>query len=427
MIPRGRFHIPSKLLFNSFLRLLAPQFLKNDKCKQFKNELNMHLSSKDIQLGPSCRIVLYKYLKSLNLEKFSEVLITPITIPDIINAILLCDLKPVFVDMDTKDHSFDMTDLRNKLTSNSKVLISTMLSGLDSKRSEISQLCSKEGLLYIEDISQVPYLKYFEMKNSAPVAIQSLSIGKTISTLVGGAIAFKESNSFKLTGIQRPPKRSYFLRQILENAKVDFFTSSFIYRYFTRHLLGLIAKFSPETYFNIHQTNTITKFNENDIFFDDIPTRRHSFPEELFFYFNNWMSNVGLTMLETWQDSYQKRESNKEFFTLKAEVELTRRVASGFFLASTFPVRVPIYVEDPEHFQLYCISKGLDCGNYGLNLCNEEPVFSEFQTPLKNSLYIKKNCFFLNLNEKVKRAELHESIIILNTYFQGYTSHNNFA
>lgn len=417
MIPRGQFHIPARALLNSFIELFSSDYYSEIGVEDFKVKLQNHLSSEQVELFSSCRIAFYNYLKHLDLPKGSEVLLTPITIPDMVNAILLNGLKPVFVEMDRDDHSFNMEDLHKKVGDNSKLILSTSLSGLRPKNQDIFETAKENDLIYIEDISQSPIEDYFKQKFCADVTVISLSVGKTITTLVGGVLCFKNKSEYVPESYNFFPRKRYFTRQLLENLKIDFFTSSFCYKYLTRFCLLLLSVVNKRAYFDIHKQNLVSKYNELDIFFDDIPVLRSEFPHELFFKFNSWMGKLGLSTLNSWKKSAMKRSDHRDIFMREASENLKARVSQNFINEGYFPIRVPFYVEDPEGFQLYCIKKGLDVGSYGLNICSDEEVFRDYHVSLPISEEIKYHCFFLNLNEKLNEIDIKKSINILNDYF----------
>jgi len=424
MIARGQFHIQLQDLFCSFLNLFTSKINRHKNVFKFSDQLKNHLGAKDVKVFSSCRIAFSEFLRNQNFEKGAEVLLCPITIPDMVNAIIINGLKPVFVDMNLSNHSFDIEDLENKITEKSCLILNTNLSGLNNLNSRINELAVKNELILVDDISQAPVRNYFQSSGAADFAFISLSIGKTITTLVGGAIASKDKlieGQFKTIGIA---KRAYFLRQILENIKIDILTSPLFYKYFTRFSLAVLAKISPSKYMNIHQTNTITKFNEEDIFFDDIPVLRESFPEELYFPFNDWMADLGVRTLNKWEDIDGKRRRNRDVFIEHSSEATKRCVAKNFLREAYFPTRVPLYITNVERFSLFVISCGLDMGSYGLNLCSEEKVFSHFSKNLPSSRFIKGNCLFLNLSEKNNEYDLVTSIEILNKYFEAFGNEN---
>src|SRR3990167_1517471 len=78
---------------------------------------------KPVSLHSSFRIGLYNCLKSLNLAAQDEVLIGSINIPDAINAVLILNLKPVFVDLNLDSHCLDLSDLAIKITPRTRAVL----------------------------------------------------------------------------------------------------------------------------------------------------------------------------------------------------------------------------------------------------------------------------------------------------------------
>ncbi len=425
MIARGQFHIKFIDLIGSVLKLASSDWNKSDKVHIFKKELREHFLAKDIKLFSSCRIAFDQFLKEQEIKEGAEVLLCPITIPDMINALIINGLKPVFVEMNLSTHSFCIEDLKSKISDKTCMILNTNLSGLNNLSPDVSNIAKKNNLLYVDDISQAPVQKYFTSNYAADYAVVSMSIGKTITTLVGGVLMSKSDSLEIEPVILSKGKRSYFIRQILENLKIDILTSTMVYKYFTRHLLFLLSRISPEKYLNIHLTNTISKYNERDIFFDDIPVLRKSFPDELYFPFLNWMAWLGHKTLRNWKIVLKRRSENRKIFLSHSSSKLKAAISQNFIEENYFPTRVPVYVHNVEALSLYTISRGLDMGTYGLNNCSEESVFEEYSVDLPVSRYIKKNCAFLNLSEKVKTRDLLSSIYILNDYFEKVESENS--
>ena len=63
MNPRGQFHIPAKILFNSFKKLLSKSFFTLTGVEKFNESPTNHLNSEQVELFSSCRVAFYSYLK----------------------------------------------------------------------------------------------------------------------------------------------------------------------------------------------------------------------------------------------------------------------------------------------------------------------------------------------------------------------------
>ncbi|EQC49943.1 DegT/DnrJ/EryC1/StrS family aminotransferase [Bacteriovorax sp. DB6_IX] len=219
MLPRFKYFVSIRELLTDLFKLVQSDMSEDKLVGRFEAEMSKIFCRDYVTTVSSYRMGVYYYLKSLNLEKGSEVLLTPITIPDLINVILLLELKPVFVDMDEETHSICINDLIKKYNDKSKVLILTYLSGIVSKSDELISFTQEKDLKVIEDISQAYGSKlgngddpYF-----GDIQVGSLSSGKIISTYTGGVVLSHEEEtiqriiSLKENEQLDPPKKRFLL------------------------------------------------------------------------------------------------------------------------------------------------------------------------------------------------------------------------
>jgi perosamine synthetase len=421
MLPRGRFFIPIDRLFIYLLRLLYTSKKKQDNVIEFKKELIQFLDIDRVDLFSSCRIAFYNLLVALDLPKGSEIYLSPITIPDIVNAIIIAGHRPAFIDIDRETHTIELSSLENGKTSKGKLVLVTYLSGLTFDIAPIRDFCNKNHLILVKDISQVLGASYNNIKigKSADYSIFSLSIGKNISTLVGGGLCqHKESKLLLESENKATPSKRYLLSLLLENIKIELLTCRPIFNFFTGPLLQLYAKFFPNQYVEIHNKNIVTHFDENDIFFDDIPVLRTHFPLQMKFILNSWMAKIGQDCLKQWHSSLSAREKLRLVFINEASAITKSHIPRQFFSKNIYSLRVPLHIEDRKKFQLFCMRSGIDTGGYGLNLCSSEKAFLQFKQLLNNSEYIKKHCVFINLHEKSTLNEIKHSANVVNSYFE---------
>lgn len=93
----------------------------------------------------SGRSAILAILSCLDLAEKNEVLIQAFTCNALVNPILHLKLKPVFIDVEEGTFNIDLTDLKNKITSESKVVIVQHTFGLPVKIKEILEICQKNG------------------------------------------------------------------------------------------------------------------------------------------------------------------------------------------------------------------------------------------------------------------------------------------
>ena len=130
-LPRSKLYISLSDLLKAYFKILhGIDLSKGEKVKKFENLLEDYWSRKKCFTLSTCRLALYYVLKSLKLSRGDEVLLSPIQIPDFINAILNLGLKPVFVEIDKETKCLNITDLKKKINSKTRVVLTTYLTGI---------------------------------------------------------------------------------------------------------------------------------------------------------------------------------------------------------------------------------------------------------------------------------------------------------
>lgn len=409
MIPRGQFSLNFSELVFSWLDILMFKHRKSYEVENFEKQFAKFVGSEDLKIRPCCRIAVLEILTSLGSES-GEVLVGSITIPDIINAIIVAGYTPVFYDLDLETHGPCLDDIERKITNKTVAIIVTHLSGIYKR---IDCIKRYKKILIIEDCSQV-IDENIEKECIGDFIVYSLSVGKNISTYIGGAISNKNGININYKNYERYLPIGYMLKQLMENSKIYIITS-ILYQLITRHFLKLASILSKKYYLNIHKKNILTKFNERDIFFDDLPVRRSSFPKELYSRMSDFQARLGLRMIKSFNKKKNKRKLLYDVYCEQASSSLKDKAVAGIHNYNRTYTRVPIIIMNREVFQLNVIKKGLDCAGYGLNNCHEEKIFEEFKgSELIKTNIIHKNSLFLDLNEKNKIRTMIESVKIMN-------------
>jgi perosamine synthetase len=98
---------------------------------------------------------LYVALRSLGLEKGSCVLVSPITDPGCISAIILNDLRPKLIDTSPGSYNSGFREVCERLNEATKAVVLVHSSGAPANDiAEIAEFCREKGVRLIEDCSQ---------------------------------------------------------------------------------------------------------------------------------------------------------------------------------------------------------------------------------------------------------------------------------
>ena len=139
----------------------------------------------------------------------------------------------------------------------------------------------------------------------------------------------------------------------------------------------------------------------------------NSFQKELFFKFNNYMSDLLVRSIREWDERKTKRRDNLNFVLSELGESRPLYFTGGLFEENIFPIRIGVKCKDPKGVQLKLIESGFDTGTYGLNLCHKEEVFQEYEADLPVAEKVHENCLFISLHEKVKKTELARVLRVL--------------
>jgi dTDP-4-amino-4,6-dideoxygalactose transaminase len=408
-------------LFNIFFKIKKKKikYIVYDKLQKFFNAKNIFTIS-------SWRAGLFVCLKSLNLEKDSEILVTPISIPDQINSIILAGCKPVFVDMNKETHNFDIEDLKRKINDKTKVIHITYLSGIIPDLDEILEIAKKKNLKIIEDISQAygAMYKNYHIGKIGTFSIGSLSTGKTLASLAGGIIIINDDKYlnniiFEMKDFQKKPKKNLEIKLSIWQLTISLATSKIIFNILTYYYLKILSIFFKNKFNDPELKNKIyNKKLVKNTFYSNPEILRTKFPSELYFDLSsNQLEILGQTL-----DDLDRNISNMRL-QAKLYCENLNENFSKFIPRASFKVDTNTYWhfpltfntrEETENFRYAMFNAGFDCVGYGLPLCNEIKAFNKFAKKLPNSKSIKENSIFLPLNGKLEKKDIEITIKKIN-------------
>ena len=249
-LPRTKLYISLfDLLITYFKILVGIDMRKGEKVKKFENLLEDYWCRKKCFTLSTCRLAFYYVLKSLKLSKDDEILLSPIQIPDFINAITSLQLKPVFVEIDKDTKCLSISDLKKKINTRTKAVLATYLTGIVPNIGEIKSICEENKIFLIEDISQ----SYGSVSNNIKAgsfgvaAIGSLSPAKIISSVGGGFILIDDVD--KINFIKNAtrdelslPSKKTLLRICSFQIKVSVATSKYVFSFFTYYIFFILSK-----------------------------------------------------------------------------------------------------------------------------------------------------------------------------------------
>ena len=427
-LPRTKLYISFFDLLKAYFKILfGVDFKKGDDVKKFENLLEGYWGRKKCFTLSTCRLALYYVLKSLNLSKDDEVLLSPIQIPDFINAILNLGLKPVFVELDKETKCLNISDLKKKISSKSKVVLATYLTGIVPNISEIKSVCDKNNIFFIEDISQSYGSESYNKKAGTfgVAAIGSLSPAKIISSIGGGFILMDDSEKIQYIDetIKKElslPSKKTLLSICSFQIKVSVATSKYVFSFFTYYIFFMLSKLFKNKFNEIHHPTF--KYSHKDKTIYDNPLVQRKLSNEIFFYFTDLQAKIAIkTFYQNINYGLKKRQllakvlyENLNEKTKQFIPKVVTKYNENCFW------HFPIILENIsiDKFKDFLMNKGYDVVGYGLKLCSNETAFDKYKSNLVSADRLHKNTLFLPLFDNLNESETAKIAKDINIFFK---------
>src|SRR5215217_3895420 len=160
------------------------------RVQDFESSLREFLNVKHVVSVNSGTAALHAALLALNIKTDDEVLLPSFTFVATANAVVASGAKPVFVDINTKDYTIDLQDLKKKISRKSKAIIPVHLYGHPADLMELNEIANQHSLYIIEDACQSLGSTYKNKQTGTfgTMGCFSMYASKVLTAGEGGAI-----------------------------------------------------------------------------------------------------------------------------------------------------------------------------------------------------------------------------------------------
>jgi len=330
-----------------------------------------------VNSGSSANLILINALKEkYNWKDGDEIIVPAVTWVTNISPVIQCGLKPVFVDVNLKDFSFDYEKLDKEINEKTKAIFITHLIGFPSDIKKIKEIIRNRDIKIIEDCceSHGATIDGIKIGNHGMASTFSFYWGHHITTVEGGMLCTNDEDLYhrfllkRSHGLARelPKELHEFYREKYPEIDFEFLFLTDGYNFRNTEfnaVLGLSQIKKLDSYIRIRNDNykkflEICKKYKEEILVTDHPgISSFSFP----FIFRN---------------SYRKKEFQKR---LTEEGIQTRPVISGNLL--------------------------------------RQPFLEKYQKDLPNAEYLHTNAFYIGNNQFVNEERLNKLEEVMEEFF----------
>ncbi|MBF0415001.1 MAG: DegT/DnrJ/EryC1/StrS family aminotransferase [Magnetococcales bacterium] len=410
-IPRTRIYLKLPEILGGLVNLAAGQEGGYEQVEAFEHAFADRMGVDGAVAEPYARIALYHLVVALQLPPGSEIIMTPVTIHDIVNVLLIAGLKPVFVDIDPQTYQMDPQKLIAAITPKTRAVLVTHLFGLATDMDAIQGICRQRGLVLLEDGSHAFNAAWNGKKlgTFGDAGFFSLSSLKAVSTGYGGIVVAKDAQL--LEGVRRQadalPKveKGHLLGILLRNLIVNLATHPTLFSWSTFPVIRWISDRSPETIRKL-QTD-----NPNVL-------RLSGIPEKWLWRFCSIQADLGLHCLSRMREWDEKRRSNAhvllDYLKTEAPERLPRLMPGSYNVFWRFPFRAP----EGAEFRRFMAMRGVDLTTTLLPCCSGMPIFSDIARETPNARQAVREVHFLPVHPTIPQERIHQMARIVLEFLQ---------
>lgn len=205
---------------------------------KFEQLISRFMGSKFCLAMPMARTGIYYAVKA-TIKPGQKVILSPITIVNVVNMIICAGGVPVFADVETNTGNIDPDDLEKLIDDQTGAVLITHLHGLSCEMDRIVEICNKRNVPIIEDAAQA-FSTRFKGKlvgSFGKIGIFSFGMYKIVNSFYGGMlitndeqVAQKVSQEVNLLP---PMTNKAFLKKVFSGLLTDLATSPLIFRNLT--------------------------------------------------------------------------------------------------------------------------------------------------------------------------------------------------
>jgi len=202
-----------------------PKLTNGPKVVEFENAWGQWLGTKYnlmLNSGASANELTMLALNYIHGE--GEIIVPPLTWISDVASVLFAGFKPVFVDINLRNLSFDIDKLKVAITPQTKAIFLTHVLGVNALTDELIELCKEKNILLIEDVCESHGTTFKGQKVGSIGFASNFSFyfAHHMSTIEGGMICTNDEHFYQVCralrshGMMREMTDNNFKQQIID-------------------------------------------------------------------------------------------------------------------------------------------------------------------------------------------------------------------
>jgi len=412
--PHARYRLYTS--WHSYLPFLKNVFmlpedgaLKN----RFEQQLGAFFQVNNVVTVPMCRTALYLTIKHL-IQPGRDVVMSPYTIADVVNMVILGGGRPVFADIERSSCNISAESIEPLLHKDTGAVLVTHLHGVAAPIKKICALCEAKGVPVIEDTAQAfgAMVRGRRLGTFGDVGVYSLGMYKNINSWYGGVVTCRDPELFAAIKQEADSltlqNKAFLIKRMRQGLVTDIATHPLLFRLFTFWVFRLGR---------IHDIRWINRFVETEL---DL-SRRESMPAEYLGKMTAAQHQLGSLQLDHLDRDnkirFAKAASYRKGLQDIADMVLPpgdKEKAGAIY--TYFPIQYGTRQAERQRLLLYLARYGCDIGPQHLKNCADLPAFKEFYRDCPNARQTAESVILLPTYPGYPDRDINHNIAVLREY-----------
>ncbi len=407
-LPRGQLYLPDlRRVGRGLVAALSPPS-RGARVDALERRFAAALESRDAVLLPHARVALLAILRALDLPPGSEVLMTPVTIPDVVNAVLVAGLRPVFVDLGERTCNVDPDALAARVSPRSRVVLVTHLSGLASPMDEIRCVAEAHRLVVLEDCSQAMGARFRGkmLGTFGRAGFSSLSTLKPVASFHGGlavtddaalAVALREA-----ARAMPAPSRRWLFEMFARDAILHAASHPLPFSLAGYYGVAVLERLAPAIVDELQRGNLVYDAARRIA----RVKRKTELAASFFAAYTDAQAVLAEGCLDVMDAGNRRRtelvarlHGQLEAAGVPGLVRLDPRGSPTFW-------RYPLWTPDPGALRAFLRRRGIDAARTNLCCASREPAFAELAAETPNAVAFVDGMVFLPLHPNLDERDM---------------------
>ncbi len=383
-------------------------------CGQATSELEPTLAKllgvKHAVLTPTARAGIYLTISSL-IKPGQKVVLSPITIVDVINMVICAGGVPVFADVEPNTCNIDPDEVEKLTDKDTGAVLITHLHGLACDVRRLRDICKAKNIPLIEDAAQAFSTKV-EGKwagTFGTAGVFSFGMYKVVNSFLGGMIVTDDDGLAaklreKMKTLPNVSMRAY-ISKVFHGFATDMSTSPLIFSAFTYWV------------FRYGYLNQIAALN-GMVTVDQFPQRKERIPDNYLVRMSQTQARLIKSQLGNLEPNNRKRITTANIYGeglagIK-ELVLPPKRTDGSHIYTYYAFRAP----DRHALVRFLMQNKRDLVISHYHNCASLEIFKDFYRPCPNAEATAKELLYLPTYPRYPALDAKRNVDVIQRYFQ---------